>query len=474
MHGGVLSSPVTAAEQADAAPTDRNRPRPFNLTRWFALVSLISIVVLVSVSAVLVSRLFVEQMLRRDAEVGMAFIQSLTRSARADSYFSGPATAPDARRMEEFFERITTMPDVLRANVYTRNRTIIWSSNPQAIGRQFELNPELDAALRGELSVEADILEHRSYMKPEHVFFGSTMRDFVENYIPVWDEQNRQVIGVVELYKEPRALYQTLRRAMRLIWLCALLGGLLLFGGLFWIVRRADRVITQQAAQLAANESFTAIGEMTAVVAHGIRNPLSSIRSSAELLGVTHGAAGREHCIEIMQEVDRIELGVRSLVTYTQVTDDPTGRVDVNELAQDAIAEFTRDAERLHIAIQWRLGERLPSVKGDAALLRQVFASLIANAIEAMPGGGTLTVRTARAARADHGDAIELSIDDTGIGIAPDQLERLFVPFQSTKKHGMGVGLPLVRRVLQRFGGTIAMRSQVGIGTSATVTLKAA
>ncbi len=175
-----------------------------------------------------------------------------------------------------------------------------------------------------------------------------------------------------------------------------------------------------------------------------------------------------------MQEVDRIELGVRSLVTYTQVTDDPTGRVDVNELAQDAIAEFTRDAERLHIAIQWRLGERLPSVKGDAALLRQVFASLIANAIEAMPGGGTLTVRTARAARADHGDAIELSIDDTGIGIAPDQLERLFVPFQSTKKHGMGVGLPLVRRVLQRFGGTIAMRSQVGIGTSATVTLKAA
>lgn len=470
MQGCVLSPPVNIHDEAGSLQARPAAARPFNLTRWFALVSLTSILVVASVSAVLVSRLFVEQMLRRDAEVGMAFVQSLTRSARADSYFSGPASAPDARRMEEFFERITTMPDVLRANVYARDRTIIWSSNPEAIGKQFTLNPELDAALRGELSIEAAILEHRSYMKPEHVFSGSNLGDFVENYIPVWDERHRHVIGVVELYKQPRALYQTLRSAMRLIWLCAALAGLFLFCGLFWIVRRADRVITHQARQLAANESFAAIGEMTAVVAHGIRNPLSSIRSSAELLGETHGPDGSEHCTEIMQEVDRIEQGVRSLVTYTQMPIDSAAEVDINALARESVAEFARDAERQHVAIDWRLDAQLPQARGDAALLRQVLASLITNALEAMPGSGTLTVRTEQA---EHGKTVVLSIGDTGVGIAPEQLERLFVPFRSTKKHGLGVGLPLVLRVLQRFGGTIAMQSAVGIGTTATVTLKA-
>lgn len=468
MHSDVSlpSARAVSIAKQQAAPA-----RPFNLTRWFALVSLACIVLVASASAVLLSRLFVEQMLQRDAQVGMAFIQSLTRSSRADSYFNGPSSSADARGMEEFFERVTTMPDVLRANVYATDRTIIWSSNPGIVGQKFEFNPELDAALRGQLSIEAEILEHRNYMKPEHVFMGSHLRDFVENYIPVWDEQNRKVIGVVELYKEPRALYDTLRSAMQLIWLCAAVGGLFLFSGLFWIVRRADNLISAQSRHLAASESFAAIGEMTAVVAHGIRNPLSSIRSSAELLGETHGAAGREHCMEIMQEVDRIELGVRSLVTYSQVQADPVCALALNTLTTEAVEEFRRDADRQNVVIDWQLSEALPPVKGDATLLRQVIGSLIANAIDAMPGGGTLRVRTARSTGAG---TAEISISDTGVGIAPDQLDRLFVPFQSTKKHGLGVGLPLVRRVLQRFGGTISMRSTVGIGTTATVALRTA
>ncbi len=454
-----------AAEIGEPAP---NRMRSFNLTRWFSIASLISIGLLAAVSAMLLSRLLTEQMLLRDAEVGMAFVQTLSSTAGAESYFRGPRSAPAAAAMEEFFERITMMPDVLKANVYSSDGTVIWSSNLATIGKKFDFNPELDAALGGALKIEADILEHRAYIKPEHVFPGSVLKDFVENYIPVWDAQHKSVIGVVELYKEPQALYRTLRRGIVLIWSCALGGAAFLFLVLFWIIRRAHRLIDEQANQLVITESFAAIGEMTATVAHGIRNPLSSIRSSAELMAETEGESARAHCAEIMEEVDRIEQGVRSLVTYTQVPNGPPARVPLNQMAQNAIAEFGREMRRQSINVDWRLDAREPVVVGDPLLLQQVFASLIANALQAMPTGGVLIVSTTV-----DGRQAELSIADSGIGISPERLERIFVPFRSTKKHGLGVGLPLVRRVLFRFGGQIDMRSELGRGTTATLRFRA-
>ena len=100
--------------------------------------------------------------------------------------------------------------------------------------------------------------------------------------------------------------------------------------------------------------------------------------------------------------------------------------------------------------------------------LGQVFTTVMCNAIEAMPHGGRLDVSVMAGS---HGSRLEVIISDTGVGIAPMHLERLFVPFQTTKKSGLGVGLPLVRRVLERMGGSIRVRSRQGRGTVVCLSL---
>jgi two-component system, NtrC family, sensor histidine kinase HydH len=461
-----LSIHETGEAGGDGAPHKVARwwqRKPFNLTQWFAALSLLSIGLVGLVSAMLLSRFLVEEMLRRDAEMTALFVQSITDVEHASTYFQHAGFSSSDRNLEDFLHHISTMPDVLRTNVYSKDRVVVWSSDKQIIGKKFDLNPELDEALEGKLAVEADILEERKFSKPEHIFLTTAGKDFVENYIPVLDLQHRSVIGVVEVYKEPKALFGTIYKGLRLIWLCALLGGLFLFTVLFWLVRRASRVMREQERQLVSKETFAAVGEMASAVAHGIRNPLSSIRTSAELLVDTDAQARNEQAHDIIAEVDRLESWVRNLLTYAH---QGTGRrepLPLNDLIRSAAQGFDRELERLGVSPSWDLQEKLPQVSADAQVLGQIFNSLLANAVEAMPNGGRLAIATSAAKAAKF---VCLRISDTGSGMSQEQLDKLFVPFQTTKKRGLGVGLPLVKRALERLGGTIEITSREGEGTT--------
>jgi two-component system, NtrC family, sensor histidine kinase HydH len=436
--------------------------KPFNLTRWFAALSFVSIGIVGVVSAVLLSRFLVEEMLHRDAEVTAQFVQSITEAENAASYFQHSGFAGTKRDLEDFLRHMSTMPDVARTNIYSKDRVVVWSSDQHLIGKKFGLNPELDEALEGKLAVEAEFLEERKFAKPEHIFLANA-KDIVENYIPVWDVQHRSVIGVVEVYKEPKALFATIYKGLRLIWLCALLGGLFLFTVLFWLVRRASRVMREQERALVSKETFTAVGEMASAVAHGIRNPLSSIRTSAELLVDTDAQARNEQAHDIIAEVDRLETWVRNLLTYAHQGTGRSEPLQLNELIRAAAQSFDRELERLGISLSWDLPERLPQVSADAQVLGQIFHSLLANAVEAMPSGGRLAIATSAA---KGGKFASLRISDTGSGMSQEQLDKVFVPFQTTKKRGLGVGLPLVKLALERLGGTIDIASRLGEGTT--------
>ena len=110
-------------------------------------------------------------------------------------------------------------------------------------------------------------------------------------------------------------------------------------------------------------------------------------------------------------------------------------------------------------------------MRADAALLEQLLNSLLANALEAMPHGGKLTIDAHERAK-DR--AVEIAINDTGVGIPPEQLNDIFKPFRTTKPKGLGMGLALARRIVRRFGGTIAIESEVGTGSTVRLSLRAA
>jgi signal transduction histidine kinase len=241
---------------------------------------------------------------------------------------------------------------------------------------------------------------------------------------------------------------------------------------LFWLVRRADQLIQHQQEQLVQSETLAAVGEMGSAVAHGIRNPLASIRSSAELSLETADTTGREAANDIIAEVDRLEGWVRELLSYARPVENASGVVDIAALVSEQLASFERDATRRGYTLSADLVEGIGAVRADSPLLGQVITSLIANAFEAMQqkGQGNHVVLGAR----QKDKRVLVWVEDDGPGMTPDQLDRVFKPFYTTKPKGLGVGLSLAKRIIERFGGEIAVFSTAGKGAIVEISLIAA
>jgi two-component system sensor histidine kinase HydH len=433
---------------------------PFRLTRWFAILGLLTTALVSVASSFLLSRFLVVSLLEQDAAVNMDFVQGIVEVQQARSYFTGERAADN--NLVEFFDRIAAMPDVMRANVYSRDRTIIWSSDPSLIGLRFEQNPDLDEALRGKLHVEFDNLGS----KAEHMLLKSRPQGFVENYLPV--RNGTDIIGVVEMYKSPRGLLDAIGNGTRLIWWSGIGGGVFLYALLLWVVRRADRIIQAQQARLVESETLAALGAMASAVAHGIRNPLASIRSSAELHLDSPSTAVREASGDIVDEVDGLERWVRDLLAYAVPESGEPENVQIAQVLDDSLGSFARVFQRRAIRVSAAALHEAPAVRGDAALLTQVFNCLLTNAMDAMPGGGLVELAVSEAA--DDGK-LRISISDTGTGVAPEDLPNVFVPRKSTKSTGLGVGLPLARRIVERFGGAIELVGRATGGATVNVDL---
>lgn len=437
----------------------------FSLTRWFALVSMGSLALAAIVSATLLSRFVAERMLHRTGDVTMEFVYSLIRIHDGARFFdpSDPSARDETRLadIERVFGQVARMPDVVHANLYDRERRVIWSTNREAIGRQFDFNPELAEALEGKHVVESDILETVNYIKPEHVFLPGRSKHAVENYIPV-RRADGTVTGVVELYMSPQSLIDDIGSLTRVIWLSAIGAAALLFIVLLGIVRRADALIRTQHRQLVDAESLAAVGEMASAVAHGIRNPLASIRSSAELI-IDEPGLVPELAPEVVRQVDRIEGWIRRLLAYAYHQDRATEPVAVNELLHAVADALEPDLRRHGVVLSLELADGVPSVRADRDSLEHALANLASNAIEAMPDGGRLELATRVSA---DGRNVTISVADTGLGMSEEQLAKIFTPFQTSKPTGIGVGLSLVKRSVDRLGGRIEVSSQQGAGTT--------
>ena len=291
---------------------------------------------------------------------------------------------------------------------------------------------------------------------------------FVENYLPVRARTGGPVIGVVEVYRVPLALFETIANGMRLIWAIALGSGLVLYLTLFWIVRRADRLIEEQSARLREAEMLAVIGEMTGAITHGIRNPLASIRTSAELCQDDPSPNVREAARDITAEVDRLSEWVRQLLTYSEREPARLDPVDVAPLLAASVQGFERDMQRRGIESRVAIAPGLPAVRAERVRLSHAFNSLLSNALEAMPEGGSLHVAAALGPRSR---TVRVTIRDTGVGIPREHLPRVFAPFFTSKRKGLGLGLPLVKRIVTRFGGSVSVTSDAGAGATIVVDL---
>jgi len=435
---------------------------PFNLSRWFAAVGLVSIASISVVSGWLLSGFLTERMLQQEARLTQEVIDSVVDVEQAAGYFSGNV-AHDGE-YKDFVAHIAALPDVLRANLYSRERRMIWSSDAALIGRHFADNDELEAALAGTV-----VAHGGERVKTEHEALDPRYRYFFEIYTPVRAGPAGEVVGVVELYKTPQALFEAIAAGKDAIWIGAAIAGLFQYATLFWLVRRADNTMRAQRERLVQSETFAAVGEMSSAVAHGIRNPLASIRSSAELALDSPPADWRDSASDIVEQVDRLESWVRRLLSYSQPLGDQAEPIQVGALVQASLAGFERELERRHIRSSLDIDAPLPPVRADALMLEHVFNSLIANAMEAIERDGSIGVAVQR----DGERGLRVSVRDDGPGMTAKEMQGAFKPFYTSKPKGIGIGLPLARRIVQRFGGSIALASTPGAGTTVDVLLPA-
>jgi two-component system sensor histidine kinase HydH len=442
--------------------------RTFSLMRWFSVLSLICICAACVLSSYLLSRFLTQQMLHRDGTLMLEFVQSVMDIENIKSRAAG--REPDVRdqNMQELFDHLSGLPKVLRTNIYAPDQTLAWSSEKVLIGKRFYDNPELEKAIKGELEIETGVTSRHQHPKHEHTFLSDEPVRFVETYLPLRDKETGRVIAVAEIYRVPTALFETIERGTQLIWMTGVLSALILYATLFWIVRRADATIRSQQARLVESETLAAVGEMGSAVAHGIRNPLASIRSSAELcLDDKASPQTRESAGDIMAQVDRLEKWLRDLLNYAQPDSRTAARVQLDGVIQRVCEQFSRDFEKQNIQSSVALPPALPLVVGDETAFEQVFTSIVANAMEAMPRGGCVSICASVPPREEM---VLVTVSDTGAGIPERQQGRLFTAFHTTKPKGMGLGLALVRRIVRRFGGDVRIESVVGAGTTVLLT----
>ena len=226
-------------------------------------------------------------------------------------------------------------------------------------------------------------------------------------------------------------------------------------------------------------EKMASIGKMAAVLAHEINNPLSGILTYAKLLRkwIDHEDGGNGRRQDIRESLDLIAAEsrrcgdlVKNLLTFSRTTPINLQPTNLNQVIDRSLRLIQHQLDLAMIHVEPDLDPELPPVTCDAAQIEQVLLALMMNALDAMPQGGNLWITTKHSR--DDG-AVRIIVRDDGCGIAPEILSRLFEPFLTTKETGRGVGLGLAisRSILERHNGNIEVQSEVGQGTTFTVTL---
>jgi len=213
---------------------------------------------------------------------------------------------------------------------------------------------------------------------------------------------------------------------------------------------------------------LAAVGQLAASIAHELRNPLSSIKGAAQYLQKEYEdhAAIVEFLNIIVDEVNGLSKLTTEFLEFARPVEMEVRDVDVNAVVTRTLQLMSVHMGESGAVVVERLSDDLPTIQADEKQLEQVLRNVILNALQAMPGGGTLTINTSAS-----GQSVELSVADTGTGIAEDKLDRIFVPFFTTKTKGTGLGLPVVQKIVENHGGHIEVASRPGEGTVFTIVL---
>ena len=386
-------------------------------------------------------------------------------------------TGPTGLPMQ--FDYLVEGLGVLKSSLFAPSGEIVWSTDPSLIGEYRTDETKVQNAAAGIISSE--LAQNETFVREDGTTFKT---DAVETYVPLRDSPTSPVVGILEFYREVGTDLDQLVDDTKstVVWTTvATMGGL--FFALLGFVIVSDRVIyrsTQRQLalvegrqaereraqkelgraqqQIVASEKLAVIGQMSAGVAHDIRNPLGAIKNAAFMINKRLTADGAIEAnpklgryLEIIEkQIGKSNEIITDLMTFARVASPTLTETHLAHVLEESLDTMTKNE---NVEISRHVDPDLPSVMADGDQLQRVFLNLANNAQEAMPEGGQLTITL-------NGvdNYVEIKFADTGEGISDENMGNVFEPLFTTKTKGTGLGLAVCREIILRHGGTISVR----------------
>src|SRR5213594_2591051 len=233
--------------------------------------------------------------------------------------------------------------------------------------------------------------------------------------------------------------------------------------------------LRQSRAQLVQSEKLASIGQMAAAVAHGLRNPLASLRAAAQLAQHrVEAPAAREQLGAIVEQVDRLDHRIAHLLTFSRPAPFHPLRESVRALVEGALSGFAELLRQRRVELAMNHAAALPEIRVDPMRLEQALTEIVSNALDAMPDGGRLEIATRPEGAGVGANGVVIEISDSGGGIPSEILPTVCEPFFTTRPEGTGLGLAIAKRYVEEAGGRLEIASAVGRGTAVRVWLPVA
>jgi len=362
-------------------------------------------------------------------------------------------------------------------NVYDIGKGVIaYSTDPDLIGKKERESLGYKRAIQGERS--SGLISTRDEFWGLGIDFMGGKKT-LRTYIPFRVENPYTGLigigGVFELIQDMSKQYESIVKFQYLVFGLSILIMGLIFLALLLIVHKAERMIEQRAleqreleSQLHLAERLAALGEMVAGISHEIKNPLGIIRSTAELLGEMPDASDTQKRLSgvIKEESTRLNQIVTEFLDFARPQVPNLHECQLEEIIEKNLSFIRPELEKKGIQVHENLNGRSFRLKADHDLLYRAFLNILINAIHSMQDGGTIGIKVEEVR-----DAYQIEFEDTGCGISEENVDKIFNPFFTTKEKGSGLGLSIVRKIIEGHRGTIDIKSVEGRGTKVQVQL---
>ncbi len=469
MEGDSLPKGERILKSIDRAIEEK--AKPFQLVKYFTITSLILIFLGTIILSMLNTHWARAMQREKSEEYALLIIENLNHQIFLQ--FIMPVVLRYGKiqlRNEEQYELMDKVVrntlhsfNVEKVNIYDMNNVISYSFDRELIGKTNMGGTGYQAAVEGK-SVSRQV-QRGNFLE---MLFGIPKESRFVTYAPLRAEQlpariSGPVLGVIEIVENLSDEYKSIFKYQVYVVTTSAMVMLVLFLVLIFVVKRGEGIIEQRAQerlrlkeQLNRAAHLSSLGEMAAVISHEIRNPLGIIRSSAELLKKKVAGFDPDNTIPdiVIEESSRLNNIITDFLKYARPRPPRLAPCRIEDVLEKNLSYLATQMAGKGYHVHKTIADNLPTLNADADMLYQAFLNVFINALQAMPDGGQIFLQVQ-----GQPDKLEVIIADQGGGVPQEILEKVWDPFFTTKDKGTGLGLGIVKNIIDAHGGDILIEN---------------